>query len=56
MKQFSTSGAPAAIGPYCQAVIHNGLIFTSGKIPLDSETDAIAGSSIEEQTRVSWKT
>lgn len=51
MKQISTSNAPAAIGPYCQAVIHDGLIFTSGQIPLDPETGSIAGSSIEEQTR-----
>ncbi len=41
--------APAAIGPYSQAVIANGLVYTAGVIPLDPKTMEIVGSSIEEQ-------
>ena len=49
MKQISTDNAPAAIGPYCQATVYNGFIFTSGQIPLDPATGAIVGDTIEEQ-------
>lgn len=49
MHQISTENAPAAIGPYCQAAVHNGMVFTSGQIPLDPATGAIAGTTIEEQ-------
>ena len=49
MKQISTENAPAAIGPYCQATVHNGFIFTSGQIPLDPATGAIVGDTIEPQ-------
>ena len=49
MHQISTENAPAAIGPYCQATVHNGMVFTSGQIPLDPATGAIAGTTIEEQ-------
>ena len=49
MKQISTENAPAAIGPYCQATVYNGFIFTSGQIPLDPATGAIVGDTIEEQ-------
>lgn len=49
MHQISTENAPAAIGPYCQATVHNGMVFTSGQIPLDPATGAIAGATIEEQ-------
>ena len=41
MKQLSivrTEDAPAAIGPYSQAVVHGGLVFTAGQIPLDPAT------------------
>lgn len=50
MKQITTENAPAAIGPYCQAMTHNGLVFTSGQIPLDPATGNVAGSTIEEQS------
>ena len=49
MIQIATENAPAAIGPYCQATVHNGFIFTSGQIPLDPATGAIVGDTIEEQ-------
>ena len=50
MKQIFADKAPAAIGPYCHAIIHNDLAFCSGQIPLDPETMQIVGTTIEEQT------
>ena len=50
MKQIFADKAPAAIGPYCHAIIHNDLVYCSGQIPLDPETMQIVGSTIEEQT------
>ncbi len=49
MKVVSTEKAPAAVGPYSQAYVHNGILYTSGQIPLDPATGAIVGSTIEEQ-------
>ncbi len=45
-----SNNAPAAIGPYSQAVTANGLVYTSGVIPLDPTTMEIVGATIEEQT------
>lgn len=45
-----TSDAPEAIGPYSQAVIHNGIVYCSGQIPLDPVTMEFVGDSIEDQT------
>ncbi len=45
----NTTDAPQAIGPYSQAIVYGNLMFTSGQIPLDPTTGAIAGSTIEEQ-------
>jgi len=50
MEQIFTTGAPAAIGPCSQALVHGGLVFTSGQIPLDPTTGEIVGTTIEEQT------
>ena len=47
--KVSTEKAPAAIGPYSQAVIAGGVLYTSGQIPVNPETNAIAGDTIEEQ-------
>ena len=49
LEPIATSGAPAAIGPYAQAVRFGNLLFTSGQIPLTSEGDLVQGG-IEEQT------
>ena len=49
MKTVNTDKAPAAIGPYSQAIISGGLVFTSGQIPVDPATGAIAGETIVEQ-------
>ena len=49
MKVVSTDKAPAAIGPYSQAMILNGVVFTSGQIPIDPATGEITVVTIEEQ-------
>lgn len=45
-----TANAPEAIGPYSQAVVHNGLVYTSGQIAINPATGAVEASTIEEQT------
>lgn len=50
MNYVNTEKAPAAIGPYSQALVHNGLVYTSGQIPLDPATGAVKGVTVEEQT------
>ena len=50
MKKIETKMAPAAIGPYSQAVVVGNLIFTSGQIPLNPETGVLEGKDITEQT------
>ena len=47
----STPSAPAAIGPYSQAIKAGNLLFLSGQIPLDPRTGAIVDGGIEAQTR-----
>ena len=49
MKVVYTDKAPAAIGPYSQAIIMNGILFTSGQIPVDPATGEISGDTIEAQ-------
>ncbi len=46
---IQTPAAPAAIGPYSQAIVTGGLIFTSGQIPLDPATGVVVGSDIRAQ-------
>ena len=46
----STSKAPAAIGPYSQAIEAGDMIYTSGQIPLDPDTGQLVRGSIQEQT------
>lgn len=48
--KVETKNAPAAIGPYSQAVCVGNLVFTSGQIPLNPETGVIEGENISEQT------
>lgn len=51
MKQvIVTAAAPAAIGPYSQAVVMNGFVFLSGQIPLDPATGQLIEGGIAEQT------
>ncbi len=50
MKKISTDKAPAAIGPYSQAVVSGGLVYTSGQIPINPENGQIEAVGITEQT------
>lgn len=50
-----TANAPAAIGPYSQAVCAGGFVYVSGQIPLDPPTGEFAGPDIRTQTRQSLK-
>ncbi|MDY5008346.1 RidA family protein [Candidatus Allofournierella merdipullorum] len=49
MKYVQTEHAPAAIGPYSQALVTGGLVFTSGQIPLDPATGAVVEGGVEAQ-------
>ena len=53
MKVISTKQAPAAIGPYSQAIQVGNLVYTSGQIPIDPATGAFVEGGIKEQTRQS---
>lgn len=53
MKVVNTSNAPKPIGPYSQAIEANGLIITSGQLPIDPATGQFAPGGIKEQTRQS---
>lgn len=53
MKQISTKQAPAAIGPYSQAISEGGLIFVSGQIPIDPATGNFVEGGVEAQARQS---
>ena len=53
MKVIQTNNAPAAIGPYSQAIEVNGFIFASGQIPIDPATGEFVEGGIKEQTRQS---
>ena len=55
MKVISTETAPAAISPYSQAIVTNGLVFASGQIPVDPATGAPAGDTIDTQAEQSCK-
>ncbi len=50
-KTVQTDNAPAAIGPYSQAVRHGNMVFASGQIPLDPVSGEIVGTDISAQTR-----
>ena len=52
MTTISTPDAPAAIGPYSQAVVHGGLVYCSGQIPLDPASGTlVGGDDVAAQTR-----
>ncbi len=46
---IASPDAPAAIGPYSQAIVHNGMVYCSGQIPLDPLTGEMKGATVEEQ-------
>ena len=47
--EISTKNAPAAIGPYSQAIEVNGVVYTSGMIPINPQTGELVTGSVEEQ-------
>jgi len=51
IKTVNTNKAPAAIGPYSQAIISGNTVFTSGQIPIDPATGEVVNGGIEAQTR-----
>jgi 2-iminobutanoate/2-iminopropanoate deaminase len=51
MQIVKTPNAPQPAGHYSQAVIHNGLVYVSGQLPIDAKTGAKHVGTIEEQTR-----
>ena len=55
MKQIVTDNAPAAFGPFSQAMAANGMVFTSGALPLDPVTGALVDGGIVEQTHQTLK-
>ena len=50
MKKIHTDNAPAAIGPYSQAIVHGDLVFTSGQIPINPKTGNVDAEGIAPQT------
>ena len=55
MNIIATEKAPGAIGPYSQGYEVNGMVFTSGQIPVDPATGTVAGTAIAEQAEQSCK-
>lgn len=50
MKIIHTDAAPAAVGPYSQAMVTGGMVYTSGQIALDPATGALVGTDVTSQT------
>lgn len=50
MNKIATDDAPKAIGPYCQAIVHGGMVYCSGQIPLDPQRMQVVPGDIEAQT------
>ena len=51
MKRLTSKGAPAAIGPYSQAIVINGFVYTSGQIPINPSSGQIEAQDITGQTK-----
>ena len=49
IKKVATENAPAAIGPYSQAIVCGGMVFTSGQIPINPASGNVEATTIEEQ-------
>ena len=50
MKVVSTKKEPAALGPYSQGYVHNGMLYTAGQVPINPATGAVEATTIEGQT------
>lgn len=55
LQKISTDKAPAAIGPYSQGIIVNGMVFTSGQIPINPATGNVEGEDITAQAELVMK-
>ncbi|KAI9352002.1 YjgF/Yer057p/UK114 family [Obelidium mucronatum] len=55
LRQVATANAPKAIGPYSQAIVANGFVYTAGQIPFDPVTMEIVGTEIQAQTAQALK-
>ncbi len=55
MKSIKTDKAPLPGGHYSQSIVHNGLVYVSGQLPVDPKTGEKQTGSIEEQTRLVLK-
>lgn len=55
LQPVHTDDAPAAIGPYAQAIVTDGWVFCSGQIPIDPATGQLLDGSVEEQTELVLK-
>ena len=55
MKKINLQDAPAPLGHYSPAVVHNGLIFVSGQLPRDAATGAVETGAIEAQTELALR-
>ncbi len=51
MEKIHTDEAPRPAGHYSQAVVHNGLAFVSGQLPIDASGSALGGAPVGDQTR-----
>ena len=49
MKIIHTNSAPAAVGPYSQAIVSGGMVYTAGQVALDPETGVMVGGNVSEQ-------
>ena len=54
-KRINTENAPAAIGPYSQAIVTGNLLFTSGQLPIDPATGKVSTGSSEEQAHTVFR-
>jgi 2-iminobutanoate/2-iminopropanoate deaminase len=55
VKQVHSDAAPAAIGPYSQAIVHGGLVYCSGQIALDPVTGALVEGDVQAEARLVLK-
>lgn len=51
LKKVQTADAPAAIGPYSQAIVCGNIVFTSGQIPINPKSGNVESTTIEEQAK-----
>jgi 2-iminobutanoate/2-iminopropanoate deaminase len=51
MKRIATKNAPEAFGPFCQATVANGMVYTSGAMPFNPADGALTEGGVREQTR-----